>query len=83
MLTGGAERYALSIAGGDHDFGGLIARDGETLKGDIDGLGAVSALSTAFLDKALANNRDARHLLQEGDIAALTQDRAFLESHLG
>ncbi len=83
LLTTGPDRYAVSIAGGDHDFGGLIAHDGETSKGDADGLVAVSALSTAFLDKELSNNSDARHLLQEGDIAALTQQHAFLESQIG
>jgi predicted dienelactone hydrolase len=79
-LTAGAQRYGASIAYGDHYYGGLICREGAGGKPDPEGLAIVDGLSTAFLDAVLWNNHPARLLLENADIAALTNDHAFLEA---
>jgi dienelactone hydrolase len=78
-LTEGMPRYALSIPGGDHTLGGLIAQAQPGTNPDSEGLAALDALSTAFLDEVFAANRTARQLLDQSDVAALTRDHAFLE----
>lgn len=78
-LTAGKERYGVSIAGGDHYYGGLICREG-TGKPDPDGLAVTNAMSTAFLSGYLNNDANARALLQKADLPKLSNERGFLES---
>jgi hypothetical protein len=79
-LTSGKDRYAVSIASGDHYFGGLICRPGAGGQPDPDGLAIVNALSTAFLAAEFEGDKAARALLRAADLAALTNQRGFLES---
>jgi predicted dienelactone hydrolase len=78
--TAGKERFAVSVAGGDHYYGGLICREGAGGKPDPEGLAIVNAMSTAFLDGYLGGNAAARSLLTRGDLPMLTGQRAFLET---
>jgi dienelactone hydrolase len=78
-LTSGRERYGVSIASGDHSYGGLIFHQGPGDKPDATGLAIVNALSTAFLIAHLTGDQDAEYFLKTVDLAAVTADRAFLE----
>ena len=78
-LAGSKEKYAVSIAMGDHYFGGLICREGAGGKPDPDGLSFVNGASTAFLDAYLNGNAAAKKFLRSADLPALTNNRAFLE----
>ncbi len=78
-LAGSKEKYAVSIAMGDHYYGGLICREGAGGKPDPDGLSYVNGASTAFLDAYLNNDKPAKKFLRTADLPALTNNRAFLE----
>jgi dienelactone hydrolase len=77
--AGSKEKYAVSIALGDHYFGGLICREGAGGKPDPEGLSFVNGASTAFLDAYLKNDAAAKKFLRSADLPALTSNRAFLE----
>lgn len=78
-LAGSKEKYAVSIAMGDHYYGGLICREGAGGKPDPDGLSYVNGASTAFLDATLNGNKAAKKFLRTADLPAYTNNRAFLE----
>lgn len=82
-LVGSKEKYAVSIAMGDHYFGGLICREGAGGKPDPEGLSYVNGASTAFLDAYLNGNAAAKNFLHTADLPAFTNNRAFLERNLG
>lgn len=78
-FAGSKEKYAVSIASGDHYYGGLICREGAGGKPDPDGLSYTNGASTAFLDAYLKNDAAAKKFLRTADLPALTDNRAFLE----
>ena len=78
-LTTPSAKYAVSITSGDHYYGGLICREGAGGAPDPEGLSIVNAMSTAFLDTVLSGDEDAARFLKTADLAALTDNRGFLE----
>jgi len=78
-LAGSTEKYAVSIASGDHYYGGLICREGAGGKPDPEGLAYTNGASTAFLDAQLKNDQAARKFLRTADLPTFTNNRAFLE----
>jgi dienelactone hydrolase len=78
-FAGSQERYGVSIASGDHYYGGLICREGAGGKPDPEGLSFTNGASTAFLDAYLKNDAKAKKFLRTADLPALTNNRAFLE----
>jgi predicted dienelactone hydrolase len=78
-LTAAREKYAVSIVGGDHYYGGLICRDTAPGPQDVDGLAIVNGVSTAFLDAYVKGDGAAKRFLKTADLRTLTADRGFLE----
>jgi dienelactone hydrolase len=78
-FAGSKEKYAVSIAMGDHYYGGLICREGAGGKPDPEGLSYTNGASTAFLDAYLKGDAVAKKFLRTADLPALTDNRAFLE----
>ena len=78
-MTAGRERYVVSLASGDHSYGGLIFHQEQGDKPDATGLAIVNALSTAFLMAVLTEDQDAEFFLKSANLAALSDGRAFLE----
>lgn len=78
-LTGGTDKYAVSITMGDHYYGGLICREGTPGPQDPSGLALVNGMSTTFLDAYLKGEASARKVMKSIDLSAVTDGRGFLE----
>jgi dienelactone hydrolase len=78
-LTGGKDRYGVSVTSGDHSYGGLIFHDAFTLKPDATGLAIVNAISTMFLDAELMGDKVLQAFLRTVALQDLTSQRGFLE----
>jgi len=78
-FAGSQEKYAVSIALGDHYYGGLICREEAGGVPDPQGLAYTNGASTAFLDAYLKGDAAARRFLRTADLPSLTDNRAFLE----
>ena len=78
-LTSGPHRYGLSIADGDHSYGGGIFHREAGDQVDTIGLAIANALSTAFIHAHLSGDPELKRFLEVANIPALTKDRARLE----
>lgn len=71
------DKYSVALENADHYLGGLICRDNRGGEADPEGVAIDRAMTTAFLDAYLKEERLARTFLQTADIAALTNGRAM------
>jgi len=78
-LTGGKDRYGVSIMSADHSYGGLICHDALSQKPDATGLAIVNAVSTVFLTAQLKGDSQLQAFMRTAPLQALTAERAFLE----
>lgn len=72
-------KYSLVLEDADHYLGGLICRADRGDEDDFQGVEIVVAVSLAFFDAYLREDRAARRFLRRADLGVLTGGRAHLE----
>lgn len=72
-------KYSVVLENGDHYLGGLICRTDRGGEDDPEGAAIDAAVTLAFLDAYVKDDRRARRFLARADLAALTGGRARLE----
>lgn len=74
------DKYALILEGSDHYLGGLICNAERGGDADPEAVEIIRAVTLAFLDAYVREDRLAQAFLEYADIPALTDDRATWQS---
>lgn len=73
------DKYSVVLENADHYLGGLICRDNRGGEADPEGVAIDRAMTTAFLDAYINEDKSARFFLNTADVAAITDGRATYE----